>query len=208
MARHAAESEPGAIEFRLLGPIEAIRDGHPAPLGGPRQRVLLALLLIERGRPVSVDRLIDAFWPSVPPDGAAATVRAYVSKLRTSIGANAPITLSSAGYALEVPADRLDAIRFERLAIEGRDALDRGSTRRAAEHLRAALGLWRGPPFAGLADEATLRGEADRLEEIRLSAIGEADRDRPCIRSRRAARRRARNARRRPPVSRADCGDS
>ena len=171
MARHAAESEPGTIEFRLLGPIEAIRDGHPAPLGGPRQHVLLALLLIERGRPVSVDRLIDAFWPRVPPDGAAATVRAYVSKLRTSIGANAPITLSSAGYALEVPADRLDVIRFERLAIEGRDALDRGSTRRAAEHLRAALGLWRGPPFAGLADEATLRGEADRLEEIRLSVL-------------------------------------
>ena len=100
-------------------------------------------------------------------------MRAYVSKLRASIGPNAPITSSPAGYALDVPADGLDAIRFERLAIEGRDALDRGATRRGAERLRAALDLWRGEPFAGLADEATLRREADRLEEIRLSALEE-----------------------------------
>ena len=143
----------------MLGPIEAVRDGHPTPLGGPRQHVLLALLLIERGRPVSVDRLVEALWPTEPPDGAPATVRAYVSKLRASIGPNAPITNSPAGYALDVPEDRVDAFRFERLAIEGRDALDGGATRRAAERLRAALGLWRGEPFAGLADEATLRTE-------------------------------------------------
>ena len=173
MARRAANSDTGSIEFRVLGPIEAVRDGHPAPLGGPRQHVLLALLLIERGRPLSVDRLVEALWPTEPPDGAPATVRAYVSKLRASIGPIAPITNSPAGYALDVPKDRVDAFRFERLAIEGRDALNRGATRRAAERLRAALGLWRGEPFAGLADEASLRTEADRLEEIRLSALEE-----------------------------------
>ena len=173
MAGSAANSERGAIEFRVLGPVEAVRDGHQVALGGPRQRVLLALLLVERGRPVSADRLVDALWPTEPPAGAPATVRAYVSKLRSSLGSKAPITISPAGYALAVPDDAVDAIRFERLATEGRAALDRGATRVAAERLRAALGLWRGEPFAGLADEATLRREADRLEEIRRSALEE-----------------------------------
>ena len=100
-------------------------------------------------------------------------MRAYVSKLRSSLGSKAPITISPAGYALAVPDDAVDAIRFERLANEGRAALDRGATRVAAERLRAALGLWRGEPFAGLADEATLRREADRLQEIRRSALEE-----------------------------------
>ena len=82
MARHAADSESGAVDIRVLGPIEAWREGRPVALGGPRQRVLLALLLLERGRPVSAERMVEALWPAGPPEGASTTIRTYVSKLR------------------------------------------------------------------------------------------------------------------------------
>jgi predicted ATPase/DNA-binding SARP family transcriptional activator len=155
----------------VLGPIEVIRDGNPVGLGGPRQRVLLALLLVDAPRPVPVDRLADELWHGEPPDGAPTTMRAYVSKLRTVLGADAAITSSTAGYALDVGGDNVDATRFERLAREGREALERGATRRAAARLRRALELWRGHPFAGVNDEGPLRLEAQRLEDLRLSAF-------------------------------------
>ena len=159
------------IEFRVLGPIEVLRDGDNVSLGGPRQQALLALLLLESGRPISADRLADELWQGEPPDGAARTVPAYVSKLRSVLGADVPITSTIAGYSLLVPPDRLDSLRFERLAAEGREALARGAARRAAGRLRSALALWRGPPIAGLADDGALRAEAERLDELRLSAI-------------------------------------
>jgi predicted ATPase/DNA-binding SARP family transcriptional activator len=159
------------IEFRVLGPIEVVRDGNLVGLGGPRQRVLLALLLVSAPRPVPIDRLADELWHGEPPDGASTTMRAYVSKLRTVLGGDAPITSSNAGYALDVEGDHVDATRFERLAIEGREALERGGTRRAAMRLRRALELWRGHPFAGVSDEGALRMEAQRLEDLRLSAF-------------------------------------
>ena len=164
-------AEGGAIEFRLLGPVEAIRDGTPLPLGGRRQRALLALLLLQSGRAVSADRLAEELWHGRPPPGAAATLRAYVSKLRTALGDEAPISSSAAGYALEVPSEWVDARRFERLADEGREAWARGAARRAAERLRAALDLWQGRPFAGLEEESALQLEAQRLEELRLLAL-------------------------------------
>jgi predicted ATPase/DNA-binding SARP family transcriptional activator len=159
------------IEFRVLGPIEVIRDGSALALGGPRQRVLLALLLIDAPRPVAIDRLADELWQGEPPDGALATMRAYVSKLRTVLGTSARITSSAVGYALEVEPDHVDVTRFERLAREGHEALERGATRRAATRLRSALELWRGDPFAGDSDEGALRAEAQRLEDLRVSAI-------------------------------------
>ena len=159
------------IEFRVLGPIEVLLDGSPVPLGGPRQRVLLALLLVDAPRPVPIDRLADELWHGEPPDGASTTMRAYVSKLRTVLGADAPITSSTGGYALDVEGDQVDAPRFERLAREGHEALERGATRRAATRLRSALELWRGHPFAGVSDEGALRAEAERLEDLRGSAF-------------------------------------
>ena len=159
------------IEFRVLGPIEVIRDGSPVALGGPRQRVLLALLLVDAPRPVPIDRLADELWHGDPPDGAATTLRAYLSKLRSVLGADAAITSSGAGYALEVAGDDVDATRFERLANEGHEALERGATRRAALRLRSALEIWRGPAFAGDSDEGVLRTEAQRLEDLHVSAL-------------------------------------
>lgn len=164
-------SDVGAIELRLLGRVEAVRSGSALPLGGPRQRALLALLLIEPGKPVSVDRLAEELWHGEPPPAAATTVRAYVSRLRKSLGADAPITAGASGYALNVPNETVDARRFERLIREGEEALTRRAPRRAADRLRSALELWRGRPFEALGDEGALRREADRLEELRLSAL-------------------------------------
>ena len=159
------------IEFRVLGPIEVLLDGSPVPLGGPRQRVLLALLLVDAPRPVPIDRLADDLWYGEPPDGASTTLRAYVSKLRAVLGADAAITSTAAGYALEVEGDTVDATRFERLAREGHEALQRGAARSAASRLHKAIELWRGHPFAGVSDEGALRMEAQRLEDLRLLAF-------------------------------------
>jgi DNA-binding SARP family transcriptional activator len=157
----------------VLGPVEAVRSGRTLPLGGPRQRTLLALLLLEAGRPVTADRLVDELWHGQPPAEASITLPSYVSRLRAALGTDAVITSSGSSYTLEVLPDQVDACRFERLATEGREALTRGAARRAAERLRAAVALWRGHPYGELGDEGALRREADRLEDLRLLALEE-----------------------------------
>ena len=107
------------IEFRVLGPIEVDRDGTAVALGGPRQRALLALLLVGAPQPVPIDRLEDELWRGEPPDGASTTLRAYVSKLRAVLGEGARIRSSAGGYAIDVDGHHVDAARFERLASVG-----------------------------------------------------------------------------------------
>jgi predicted ATPase/DNA-binding SARP family transcriptional activator len=167
----AVDRSRGAVEFRVLGPIEAVVDGQTVPLGGPRQRALLALLLLRPGRTVSADQLIDSMWAEEPPEGAATTIRSYVSKLRSSLGDSAPIHGNSSGYAIQVSTDEIDAPNFDRL-VRGADEQKRlGNVHGAAEQLRRALELWRGNPFGDLAADGPLRVEADRLEELRLHAF-------------------------------------
>ena len=158
------------IAFQLLGGVEALRDGRPLALGGRRQQALLAHLLLAAGRVVPTDRLIDELWAGEPPDGAAATIRSYVSRLRTVLGDDAPIVARGGGYAIQVAEDALDTARFERLIGEGRTALARGETRAAADRLQEAFGLWRGPALAGVADDGDLRVAAERLAELALTA--------------------------------------
>ena len=160
----------GPLEFRLLGPIEARRDGRTLPVGGRRQQALLALLLLDAGRPVSADRLVDELWDGAPPAGAATTLRAYVSKLRGALGPAAPISSSAHGYALHVEPDVVDVHHFVALVGNGGKALAAGRMLRASEHLGAALDLWRGAPFVGF-DAGVLRDEAARLEGLRLLAL-------------------------------------
>ena len=157
-----------ATEFRLLGPVEAERAGRPLPLGGRRQRELLALLLLRPGQLVSADTLIDELWRGVPPPGAEGTLRVYVSRLRSAL-ADESLPARAAGYALEVDADRVDVARFEGLLREGRDALARGAAGLAADRLGAALALWRGPALSGVNAEGALALEAQRLDELRLA---------------------------------------
>jgi predicted ATPase/DNA-binding SARP family transcriptional activator len=161
-------SESAAIEFRLLGPVEAVRNGSVLPLGGKRQRALLALLLLDAGQPVAADRLAEELWHGAPPPGVQMTLPSYVSRLRAAL--DIEISSTAAGYALEVLPERVDAIRFERQIAEGREALARRAPRKAAEGLKAALELWRGRPFADVGGEGALRMEAERLDELRLLA--------------------------------------
>jgi predicted ATPase/DNA-binding SARP family transcriptional activator len=162
--------EAGAIEVRLLGPVEAAADGQALPLGGPRQRALLALLALEPGRRVPAATIAEELWHGVPPVGAENTLRTYVSRLRQSLGRDAVLSRSG-GYALALDRERLDVWRFERLVREGRDALTRGAAGLAAERISAALELWRGRALADVSDDGTLAREALRLDELRLAAL-------------------------------------
>jgi predicted ATPase/DNA-binding SARP family transcriptional activator/Tfp pilus assembly protein PilF len=166
-----ATSAESQLDVRVLGPIEAISNGAPLPLGGPRQRALLALLALEPGRIVPADRLTDELWNGRPPDGADITLRSYVSRLRGAIGESAEIRARGAGYARDVQADAVDAVRFERLVREGETALESRRPRRAAEELAEGLALWRGRAFGDVGDDGALAREAERLEELRLHAL-------------------------------------
>ena len=160
------------LEFRLLGSVDVVRDGRPVPLGGRRQRALLALLLVENGDPVSTDRLIEELWPDAPPAGAS-TLPSYVSRLRAVLGSSAAIDHSPSGYRLGVALDQVDARRFERLVDEGRTSLAEGRAHRARAQLGQALELWRGRPFGDLGGDGSLARQADRLEDLHLLATEE-----------------------------------
>lgn len=158
------------LEFRVLGAVEAARDGVNLRLGGRRQRMLLALLILEDGQAVATDRLIDELWSDAPPAGAS-TLPSYVSRLRTALGSPPTIENVASGYRLAASPGQIDARRFEQLVSEGRAALSAGKARRAGDRLRAALALWRGRPFGELGDDGALHVEAERLEELRLLAL-------------------------------------
>jgi predicted ATPase/DNA-binding SARP family transcriptional activator len=163
-------SASGRIDFRFLGRVEALRDGECLDVGGPRQRALLALLLLEPGRRVPADRLMDELWPGRPPPGGA-TLPSYVSRLRRALGPQVSINASDAGYAAAVDPEQVDIQRFERLVAEGQAALERGTAGRAVERFRSALVLWRGEPFMGVDGVSALQLEARRLDDVRLVAL-------------------------------------
>jgi DNA-binding SARP family transcriptional activator len=152
------------MDFHLLGPVEVVDDGRAIPLGGSKQRALLALLALQAGRAVSPDRLIDELWGSRPPATAAKALQVHVSRLRSSLAADV-IQTRADGYALAADPDRVDAIRFERLIAAAPRAAD---VARAVEH---ALALWRGTPLADLAHEPFARPHIARLQELRLRAL-------------------------------------
>ena len=161
-----------AVEFGILGPLEASSRGLPLELGAGKQRALLVLLLLRAGEVVSTDRLIDALWGERPPPSAVNSVHIYVSQLRKALG-NGRLQTHGRGYLLALEPEQLDLGRFERLLGDGRELLASGEADRAAEALRAALGLWRGPPLSDVAFEPFAQGEIARLEELRLAALEE-----------------------------------
>jgi DNA-binding SARP family transcriptional activator len=156
-------------ECAVLGPIEAAVGGVPVPLGSPRQRALLAVLVAQANEVVPVTSLIDALWPASPPETAANIIQGYVSDLRKALGRDAIVTRGR-GYAAIVADDRVDLRRFERRLGEGVASLERGDPVAASEELAQALVLWRGPALGDLGASDAARSIAARLDELRLLA--------------------------------------
>jgi len=161
-----------SVEFRILGPIEAYERGLALELGGLRERTLLARLLLSANRVVPADRLAEDLWSGRPPGHSMATLRVYISRLRRVLGPGAGILETQApGYRLNVTDDQLDAARFERLVRAADAEMSAGQPEQAAESLREALDLWRGPALLDVAEFAFAQADASRLEEARLSAL-------------------------------------
>ncbi len=158
------------LQFRLLGPLAVSVAGEPLALGGQKRRALLAALLLEANRIVSRDRLIDALWGEEPPDTARNTIQVYVSQLRKLLP-EGTLETEPPGYRLIVDPDTVDLFQFIGLTQQARAALTVGNAVDAAETLREALALWRGPALADLAWEPLAQGEVVRLEELRLAAL-------------------------------------
>ncbi|MEV1239999.1 BTAD domain-containing putative transcriptional regulator [Nonomuraea sp. NPDC049750] len=158
------------MQFGILGSLEVrTAAGEAVAVGGPRPRALLALLLLDAGRLVSMERLIDGQYGDDPPAGAANAIQAHVSRLRRNLPAGL-VEFHGAGYRLAVETEDIDAHRFERLARDGRRLLAAGQHEPAARVLKEALALWRGPALADVADAPFAPPQVARLEEARLAA--------------------------------------
>lgn len=167
------------VKFGVLGAVE-VRDvdGASVSVGGPRVRALLALLLLDAGRPVSTHRLIDGLYGADPPDDAANALQSQVSRLRRRLRSAAGpgedlVEFHPAGYRLVIDPDDVDVHRFERLAHAGRRARVDGNPARAATLLGEALGLWRGPMLADITDAPFADAQRTRLDELWLGAVEE-----------------------------------
>jgi YVTN family beta-propeller protein len=165
------------VDFRILGPLEVSDQGRDLPLAGSKPRAVLAILLLHANEVVSSDRLIDEVWGEHPPPSAAKSLQVHVSRLRQSLDRGGPASPDSVivtrghGYLIQVGPDELDRVRFESLLEAGRRALADGAPERAAELLREALALWRGPALADFAYDSFAQAEITHLEELRLSAV-------------------------------------
>jgi DNA-binding SARP family transcriptional activator/class 3 adenylate cyclase len=167
------------VEFRILGPVEVLNaQGQRLTLGGPKQRALLAVLLLHAGEVVGVERLVDELWGEDPPDTAAHILQVQVANLRKVLEPDRArratarvLQTQPPGYRLDPGPDGLDLARFERLTAEGRAALAAGDPAEAARLLRRGLDLWRGLALGDVELAASGQGERVRLEERRLAAV-------------------------------------
>ena len=160
------------LEFRVLGPLEVVGEDGPVTLGGTRQRATLAILLLNANRVVPVERLADELYAGRPPVSAVTQVQRQVSELRRALGSADVIETRPPGYVLRLRDEAFDLARFERLTADAEQAGARDDPGRAAALLRDALELWRGPPLADLAYESFAAASCERLEEMRLAALG------------------------------------
>ena len=163
------------MRLAVLGPLQVSRDGRVWSPGGPKERRLLAILLLHLGEVVSTDALAEALWNGAPPPSAVKTVQVYVTRLRAALAPCDPdgnlIQRVGRGYRLAVQLDAVDAFAFVRLVREARRALDAGAAREAERHLVEAFALWRGEPYGEFADGAVFAAEVQRLTETRLAGI-------------------------------------
>ena len=165
----------GVVEFRALGPLEVVRDGEPTPLPSGRVRRLLTLLLLHANEVVPADRLAEELWSGEPPDSATAALQVHVSRLRRLLetgGGGPPLLVTQRpGYLLRLTLEQYDVLRFEDRVTQGRRRLAAGDASGAVELFAEALTLWRGSPFADIADEPFVVSTVGRLEQVRRGAI-------------------------------------
>ncbi|MGB9303231.1 MAG: BTAD domain-containing putative transcriptional regulator [Mycobacterium sp.] len=168
-------TEDKRLNFGLLGPLEMSIDGTLVPLGTPKQRAVLAMLLRDRNRPVGVDALITALWEDWPPSGARASIHSYVSNLRKLLGGagiDPRLALAAAppGYRLNITDSSCDHGRFVAEKSAGVHAAAAGHFEQACRHLSAALAEWRGPVLDDLREFQFVDAFATALVEEKISA--------------------------------------
>ena len=154
------------VDCRVLGPVEVLSAGSACALGGPKQRAVVAVLVAAAGRPVSVDALLQAIYGDDASPSSRATLHTYVSNLRNVLGD--VIVRRSDAYLLDCSDATIDAVEFEKTY---NTALQLGSAADMASHLREALSMWRGHPFADVEAHGHLDGQITRLNELRLAAL-------------------------------------
>ncbi len=166
--------------IRVLGQMSVLAGRRALDLGPPRQRALLALLLINAGRVVSVSGIVSAIWGSSPPQAVVGTLQSYVSRLRKAIDGHSPVhskdrllalRYQAPGYVLEVDRDCIDASRFQSAVEAGREQFARGDLAAARGTVDEALGLWHGTPYGELAAYDFAQLESARLEQLRLVGL-------------------------------------
>jgi YVTN family beta-propeller protein len=166
------------IQFCVLGPLRVLRDGTPINVGGAQQRAVLAFLLAERDRAVSVDQIADALWGEHPPAGCATTIQTYIFRLREVLEPDRAkgeppgvLVTEPGGYRLKIDPGALDAADFESLIASGESFIVRGLPAEGAADLGRALSLWRGSLLADLASYDFVARLGSRLDEQRLRAL-------------------------------------
>ena len=169
---------PGLLEFRILGPLEVVAENGPLQLGGPKQRAVLAILLLNANHVVPVDRLADELYGDAIPASALTQIQAHISHLRKlldpdlSAGATGShIETRPPGYLIRLRPEQLDLRRFERWTAEAAEASARHDFAAASGRLRDALELWRGPPLAEFSRDPFAQASMARLEDLRYNAL-------------------------------------
>ncbi|HZD22932.1 MAG TPA: AfsR/SARP family transcriptional regulator, partial [Acidimicrobiia bacterium] len=161
------------MQFLLLGHLEVASADRYLSIGGPKQRALLTALLLNRNQFVSADRLIEAIWGDHPPPSAAHALEVYASEIRRLLGDTDRLIHEQGAYKLRVEDGERDIDHLEKLMLQGRSARSAGKMVEARTAFGRALDLWRGDLLDGLTDISFMRGEAERLTELRLEAIEE-----------------------------------
>ena len=177
--RSLEEAGGSLVEFRILGPLEVLRDGEPLEVGPHKKRSLLALLLLHANRVVTTDHILEELWGD-EAEGKENALWVYVSRLRAILEPERrkeehPEVLITRdhGYQLQVDQDSIDAYRFEQAAVRGRSLIKEDASA-ASGVLRDALKLWRGSALQDFGYDSFAQAEITRLEELRLGAVEDA----------------------------------
>jgi DNA-binding SARP family transcriptional activator len=161
-----------ALSCRLLGAIRVEADAHVVKIAAPRQRALLALLLLDVNRTVSASSLIDGIWGETPPQHPESALHIVVCRLRHTLDTVAPrLVRDAVGYRIELEPDELDLTRAEAYAVDARRALEAGDAKRAAADFDAALACWSGEPLADVANFPFYDETARRLREFQIGLV-------------------------------------